>query len=222
MKNQDLVRTLLCLLLILLQPPSTLLADTLRGAFDAAGPGQGFDKLVILEPGRLYTGGLLVGPLLIPETGTFDSGKGLDLRIVGNGAVLDLKGGQICISYCDNRLEIEDCVVLNGNIRFRGMDWEPGHIPQGRVDQVTFYAPHDYGVRIQGCGPGIVVQRNLFVDARDTGPDWVYHNAFPFEWIYTGLNVALSTYGMAAIEDNWSFHGDEEINASSLHHFGFL
>jgi hypothetical protein len=216
------MRPLLCLLLILIQPATVLQADTLRGAFDAAGPGQGFDKLVILESGRLYTGGLLIGPLLIPETGVFDSGKGLDLRIIGNGAVLDLRGGQICISYCDNRLEIEDCVVLNGNIRFRGIDWEPGHIPQGTVSQVTFYAPHDYGVRIQGCGDGIAVERNLFVDARDTGPDWVYHNSFPFDWIYTGLNVAMSTHGMPTMTENWSFHGDPEINSSPLRHFGFL
>ncbi len=216
------MRTLICLLLIHILSAGPLHAETLRGAYDAAGPGLGFDKLVILEPGRIYTGGLLVGPLLLPETGTFDSEKGLDVRIIGNGAVLDLAGGQICISYCENRLEIEDCVVLNGNIRFRGMDWKPGHIPQGKVDQVTFYAPHDYAVRVQGCGQRIVIERNLFVDARDTGPDWVYHNAFPFDWIYTGINVALSTFAMPTVAENWSFHGDEEINASPLHHFGFL
>lgn len=216
------LRSLILLILIAIQPTAVLHADTLRAAFDAAGPGGGFDKLVVLESGRVYTGGLLVGPLLLPETGSFDSEIGLDVCIVGNGAVLDLEGGQICISYCENRLEIEDCVVLDGNIRFRGVSWEPGRIPRGRVEHVTFYAPHDYGVRIQGCGQGIIVERNLFVDARDTGPDWIYDNAFPFEWIYTGLNVAMSTQAMPTVKENWSYHGDEEVNATPLHHFGFL
>ena len=63
-------------------------------------------------------GGLLVGPLLIPETGIFAGEPGCDVFIRGNGAVLDLRGGQICISYCDNRLDIEDCVIVGGNVRY--------------------------------------------------------------------------------------------------------
>ncbi len=197
-------------------------ADTLRGAFDAAGPGGGFDKLVILEPGRVYTGGLLIGSVLVPETATFVGGEEFDVRIEGRGAVIDLQGGQICLSYVDRRLEIEDCVIVGGNVRFRGVDWEPGRMPKGLVRNVTFYAPHDYALRFQGCGDDIVAERNLFVDARDTGPDFAHTNGYPFDLIFTGLNVGLSVLGMPSLSENWSYHSQTEINADPLHHFGFL
>lgn len=211
---------LLCLALCLLA--ADVAADTLRGAYDAAGPGGGFDKRVVLEAGRVYTGSLLVGPMLVPETGRFEGESGLDVRIEGNGAVLDLRGGQICISYCENRLEIEDCVVVNGNVRFRGVSWEAGRVPTGRVSQVTFHEPHDYGVIVQGCGDGITVERNLFVDAVDTGPGWVYNNGYPFDWIHTGLSMGLSTFGAPVVVENWSFHTDPVANVDPIRHFGFL
>ena len=60
------------------------------------------------------------------------------------------------------------------------------------------------------------------MDARDTGPDWIYTNGFPFDWIATGLNVGLSTYGVPSVVENWSYHSDPTINAQPLRHFGFL
>ena len=112
--------------------------------------------------------------------------------------------------------------MVNGNIRFRGVSWEPDRIPTGLVRQVTFFEPHDHAVRLQGCGTGITVERNLFVSAVDTGPDWIYNNGYPFDWIHTGLNVGLSTQGWPSMTENWSFHADPADNADPIKHFGFL
>lgn len=71
-----------------------------------------------METGVVYTGGLLVGPVLSPITWDLEGEEGLDVCIVGNGAILDLQGEQICLSYCSNGLDVEDCTVLNANISF--------------------------------------------------------------------------------------------------------
>jgi hypothetical protein len=197
-------------------------ASTLRAAYDAAGPGEGYDKLLVLEPGVVYTGGLHIGPILIPESVSYSGEPGLDVKIVGNGAVLDLAGSQLAISYCPNRLDVEDCVITGGSLRFRGLDYEPDRQPQGSVRQVTFYRPHDYALRLQRTGDGILLERNLIVDARATGPDWVFNNGYPVEWLQTGLGVALSLAGSAAVQENWSYRSNPHENGEALLHFGFL
>jgi hypothetical protein len=69
--------------------------------------------------------------------------EGVDVKLVGNGAMIDLQGEQICMSYCSNRLDIEDCVIINGNIRFRGDNphesAEPGNQPC--LQQSLIYSP---------------------------------------------------------------------------------
>ena len=207
--------------------PAGAVAGTLRGAFDAAGPGAGFDKLVVLEPGRVYTGGLLVGPLLVPESEEFAGEAGLDVRIEGNGAVLDLRGGQICMSYCDRRLDIFDCVITNGGVRYRG-DNDPGLAlqPTGTVRYVTFYQPHDYAVRLQGAGEGVTIERNLIIDTVDTGLDYVPSSGITGPLLPTGTAVAMSvqtgSYGEPVVKDNWTYFGAPDLNDEPLHHFSFL
>ena len=140
--------TLLIAILAVSLPVSSR-AVTLREVYEAAGPGGGYDRDVVLETGQVYTGGLLIGPILSPLSWKLDGESGQDVRITGNGAILDLRGEQICISYCENRLDIEDCIILNGNVRFRGMNTsEYVEIPTGSVRYCTFYGPHDYGVPV--------------------------------------------------------------------------
>lgn len=214
------LRSLLACLALLLAAPAGAL--TLRAAYEAAGPGEGYDKLVLLEPGVVYTGGLHVGPILVPESTSYSGEPGLDVKIQGNGAVLDLGGSQLAISYCANRLDVEDCVIVNGSLRYRGLDYEPDRQPHGTVQQVTFYRPHDYALRLQRTGSGVLVERCLFVDAIETGPDWVFNNGYPMEWLQTGLNAALSLSGSPTIRDNWSYRSNPRENAELLLHFGFL
>ncbi len=202
-------------------------ATTLREAYEAAGPGSGYDREVVLDTGAVYTGGLLVGPILSPVSWDLEGERGEDVRIVGNGAILDLRGEQISISYCENRLDIEDCIVLNGNIRFRGIN-TADHVamPEGSVRYCTFYRPHDYGVRLQGAGDGITIERNIVVDAADTGWDYIYTTGISHEWLPTGTNLSMSGqfgfYGTPIVRENWSWHRDPVKNATPLAHFSFL
>lgn len=199
----------------------------LQKAFDDAGPGNGYDKVLVLETGQVYTGGLLIGPVLSLISFEMEGPPGIDVLIQGNGAILDLEGGQICISYCNNRLDIEDCVIINGNIRFRGLRTAfHDVVPFGSVRHVTFYRPHDYGVRLQGSGAGVLLERNLVVDAVDTGFDFHWGYGGPHEWLPTGTCMAFSVqagqYGVPQIRENWSFHSDPGINAVDLAHFSLL
>jgi len=97
-------------------PPATL-----QAAFETAVPEAGYDRYLHLETGRVYTGGLIIGPTWDEDATTFmDSELGLDVMIEGNGAILDMQGQMICISFCDNRLDIQDCIIVAGQVRFRG------------------------------------------------------------------------------------------------------
>ena len=140
------------------------------------------------------------------------------------GAIIDLQGQQLLVSYCNNRLDIDDCVILNGNIRYRGLNWEQFKVrPSGSVRHVTFYGPHDYGIRLFGCGSGVLGERNIIVDAIDTGPDFMYLTGIPSDWLPTGANVSLSLQGGSQnLFDNWSYHADPAANADPLRHFTIL
>lgn len=200
---------------------------TLKEVYETALPQGEYDKYLELETGVTYTGGLLIGKILDPISYELEGEEGQDVRIVGNGAILDLQGEQICISYCDNKLDIDDCIIINGNIRYRGIN--AGYviqIPTGFVKYITFYQPHDYGVRLQGSGDDILLERNIVVDAVDTGTDYIYTNGISSDWLPTGASFGISVqygyYGIPDVIDNWSFHYDEEINADPLNHFVLL
>ncbi len=201
--------------------------ETLKEMYDKAPSAYGYDRYIELETGVIYTGGLYIGKAFNRITARFDGEDGEDVMIAGNGAILDLKGQEICISYCENKLDIVDCIVLNGNIRFRGIDF-PGFKawPLGSVRYVTFYKPHDYGVRLFGCGQDIQIERCIVVDAVCTGPGFMYLNGCSNDWLPTGSSIAFSaffgTYGMPYVADNWSYHHDPDANADPERHFCLL
>jgi hypothetical protein len=202
----------------------TLYSVSLKEVYEAAPAGAGFDKYLELETGQIYTGGLLIGNIFNPITTELEGDEGLDAKIIGNGAILDLQGEQICISYCNSILEIDNCIIINGNIRYRGINWNAEVIaPTGYVEYCTFYNNHDYGVRIFGAGTEIRLERNIFVNAIDTGDDFTYINGSPMEWLPTGSNVSISifysTYGIPELLDNWSFHDHQSINSDPTRHF---
>jgi hypothetical protein len=214
----------LTLLLLLAIGAAAVPADaaTLREMFERAGPRDGYDRWIELETGVVYTGGLLIGPVFYPYSDVPAGEPGEDVRIVGNGAILDLQGAQICLSYCNNRLDIDDCVILNGGVRYRGYRSEFVELhPEGSVRHVTFWRPHDYGVRVQVDGPAVLVERNLIVDAVNTGSDFLYLNGIPLEWLPTGASIS-STWGAVDARQNWSFHTDPAVNADPLSHFSIL
>jgi hypothetical protein len=213
------MRTKLLLLWTMLASAAPALSTTLTEVYDRAEPDCGYDKYVVLETGVTYTGGLWIGATFNRITAEFDD-SGVDVCIVGNGAILDLQGTEICMAYCNNRLDIEDCVIVNGDVRFRGYDADGVTlVPQGSVRYVTFYKPHDYGVRLFGCGAGILIERNIVVDALDTGPDFQYLTGYLSDWLPTGPNFATSLTDPRELYDNWSYHSDPDVNADLLRHF---
>jgi hypothetical protein len=193
---------------------------TLKEMFDQAGPALGYDKYVELDTGVTYTGGLWIGATFNRITAKFE-GTPLAVRIVGHGAILDLQTEEICAAYSTSRLDLEDCIVLNGAVRYRGYkDSEVALLPSGSVRYVTFYKPMDYGVRLFACGQNILIERNIVVDPVDTGNDFMYLTGFLHPWLPTGSSVALSLAGSFAIYDNWSYLSDGALDP--LRHFVIL
>ena len=74
---------------------------TLQSVYDQAGPGEGYDKLLILDPNVTYTGGCGVS-------------QGKKSCIRGNGAVLDLQHNQIYCGQPGTEVTIEGCCLING------------------------------------------------------------------------------------------------------------
>ena len=79
-------------------------AITLQSVYDAAGPGNGYDKYVVLEQDMIYTG----------EVGVYEG----DVFIEGNGAIVDLNGGLGIWVYAEEaypaNLDIEFVTIING------------------------------------------------------------------------------------------------------------
>jgi hypothetical protein len=204
-----------------------LFSISLKEAYINATAANGYDKYIELETGVTYTGGLLIGQVFDPITFTLVGEEAGNVFIAGNGAILDLQGEQICYSYTDQRFDIEDCIIVNGNIRFRGDGGLfPIQLPQGSVRYVTFYKPHDYGIRLQGAGEGIEIERNLIVDVVDTGNDYVIYSGFSHFWLPTGTSISVSiqtgAYGYPNPTENWTFHSDNRENEDPLTHFSML
>ena len=192
---------------------SLLFATTLQEMYDNASSQSGYDKYIILEEGETYTGGILI----IGD----EYGVAADVKIEGNGAVLDLEEGVIKIATCDNKLDISNCVIINGHVRYYGSlddNYEYFHQPYGSVTCVTFYRPLMYAVRLQGVGGTegtqalggpVLIKRNIFFGAQDLGPDINPVTGDPIATLPTGISCAFTInpyqFGNAEIIENWSF-----------------
>lgn len=75
---------------------------TLQKAYDEAGPGEGYDKLLVLDPEVTYTGGC--GVL-----------QGKKSCIRGNGALVDLQNNQIYCGQPGTEALITGCCIINGS-----------------------------------------------------------------------------------------------------------
>jgi hypothetical protein len=95
------LRYLVFLLALALVVPAAL-AKTLQSAYDEAGPGEGYDKLLVLDPNVTYTGGLGVV-------------QGKKSCVRGNGALCDLSGNQIFISQPGTQCDITGCCFVGGS-----------------------------------------------------------------------------------------------------------
>lgn len=102
-----------------------LSAETLQQAYQEALPGLGYDRLICLTPGEIYTGGLAIANEKV--------------GIKGQGAILDLQGGMISATG-SAVIDLDGCVVINGS---RGLNLEGK--ANSLVTHCTFYG-NQYGI----------------------------------------------------------------------------
>jgi len=202
---------------------SRLSAMSLKEVYDSSGVQGEYDRYLILETGIIYTGGLWIGKTLNTQTNHLEGMDGEDVFIEGNGAILDLEGSELTISYCNNRLDIQDCIIINGDVHYRGESALFQAKPEGVVSYCTFYNNDDYCFRFMGTGEDMVLHHNIFTNAKETGDEYTYLTGFSMEWLPTGINVAISGQGgYPGYHDNWSWFIDETANADSLRHIAVL
>jgi len=89
-------------------------AVTLQSVYHSAGPGDGYDKLVILERGEIY-----IGPLTIPG--------GVKCCIRGNAAVCSLLNSDILVMP-GSVLDIFDTVLSGGHSALSYMEGSSGYV----------------------------------------------------------------------------------------------
>ena len=99
---------------------SYVYAGTLLEAYQNAVSGMGYDRLIILHPDSTYIGGLII----------LDEKVG----IRGNGAIIDLAGGEYIYVSGNSTIEIDGCVIMDGAY---GIHCE-GNIT-AYISQCTFY-----------------------------------------------------------------------------------
>lgn len=214
------------LILIALLYSIVLFSTSLKEVYDNSLPNGIYDRELILNTGEVYTGSLLIGGSYNHIPGTFTDTLGENVNIIGNGAILDLQGSFLTIQYTDKRLDITDCVIINGGVKFRGSTSGTNLIPQGSVSYVTFYKAEDYAVRIHSAGEGISITNNIFVDTYSSGDDFVNYTSENLEWLPTGHNLVstifIETYGPPIVTDNWSYFSDSRQNNEPMNHYALF
>ena len=129
------------LLIPLLLVITGIKAGTLENAYQNASPGLGYDRLLILNPAEIYTGGLTI----IDER----------VGIKGNGSIIDLQGSEIHVSG-NSVVEIDGCIIINGSF---GLNVE-GSV-NALITHSTFYG-NDMGIYYM-CTAGIIEVYNTIV-----------------------------------------------------------
>ena len=121
------------LLLATLFHLSSLAGITLQSVFDAAGPGNGYDKYVVLEQNIIYTG----------EAGVYEG----DVFVEGNGATIDLNQGLGIWVYADEdypaSLDLEYVTIINSG--YNGLTFN-GY-STGNISNCNFIQ-NVYGIQI--------------------------------------------------------------------------
>ena len=132
---------------------SSTYATSLRDMFDAAGPANGYDKYVVLEPGVIYTG----------EIGVYEGA----VFIKGNGAIVDLQGGVGLWVYADESypasLEIEYLTISNG--AYNGLTYNG--TSSGNVINCNFIN-NDFGIQIQD-NVSLTIRNSNFINSSSYG-----------------------------------------------------
>ena len=90
------------LLIFLLAAAAPSAAMHLQDAYNEAGPGEGYDRLVVLDPAEVYTGYLVV----LGNT---------SCCLRGNGALIVLDEGAQIWAGASTRLDVQGCIITGGS-----------------------------------------------------------------------------------------------------------
>ena len=132
---------------------SLLQGITLQSVFDASGPGNGYDKYVVLEQNMIYTG----------EVGVYEG----DVFIEGNGAIVDLNEGLGIWVYAEEEypanLDMEFVTIINGG--YNGLTFNG--TSTGNISNCNFIS-NMYGIQIMDQ-VNISVKNCNFIDNSQYG-----------------------------------------------------
>lgn len=116
-------------------------AGTLQQAYQNAQPGMGYDRLIILDPDSVYTGGLAI--------------SGEKVGIKGFGALIDLAGDSIFVS-ANSQIDLDGCVIINGSAGLAATG-----MVSGLITQCTFYN-NGIGIHFRST-EGIIEVKNSII-----------------------------------------------------------
>ena len=123
--------------------PFFLKANTLQNMYNQANSGLGYERLIELERGMIYTGGLVISD----ET----------VGIKGRGAIIDLQGSSISVNGV-SVIEIDGCIIINGNNGLYAQDEV-----RARITQCTFYN-NDIGIHFMSEAGAIEVVNTILAN----------------------------------------------------------
>jgi hypothetical protein len=139
----------LLIFLLLFLSNSIIKAGTLLEAYQNAPPGMGYDKLIILHPDTVYTGGLNV------------TNEKVGIR--GNGATIDLAGGNYIYVNGKSTIEIDGCIIVRGSY---GLHCD-GEV-SAYISQCTFYA-NDIAISFMSTVGSIEVYNTIISNSNQYG-----------------------------------------------------
>ena len=126
---------------------------TLQSVFDASGPGNGYDKYVVLEQNMIYTG----------EVGVYEG----DVFIEGNGAIVDLNEGLGIWVYAEEgypaNLDLEYVTIINGG--YNGLTFNG--TSTGNISNCNFIQ-NGFGIQIMDY-TNITTKNCNFIENRQYG-----------------------------------------------------
>jgi hypothetical protein len=130
--------------------------QSLQEVFDNAGPGEGYDKYVVLNPFVEYE-----GDLIIESAGS--------VRIIGNGAMIFGNQFHRCIQVFDSQLDISGCIIkIIGPGGYR-VCIAYSTDSYGSVFNNTLISSNYAGVFTDGehsINPGVEIYDNIMFDCR--------------------------------------------------------
>ncbi|MFZ0389220.1 MAG: right-handed parallel beta-helix repeat-containing protein [Calditrichia bacterium] len=144
-------------------------AVPLSDVYQAAQPGAGFDRVLQLEAGEVYTGSQVI--------------FGEKVAIRGNGAIIDLQGGAI-IAIGSGLLDIDGCVLINGSDALSIAD-----NMRTTVSNCVFYG-NTNGIQHTSYMAPLKISNSIFMNQQNTAVSVYEENLVHMEY-----NVAYNNSG---------------------------